>query len=562
MHPARGILGVVLVVSCFAVACGGDVSAPVDDGFGGARGGNATPGAPSAAEQSLRDLILGIAPPDNESASPLTATDEGNGTENRSGQLMDCVYKRYQGKELYDTLVSFDPNGDSLWPGSVVQTRNLSNGLLEPVALARRPGTITFTSALGDASASLSRELPQPSLASTQDAISQVLAGGSLRFPTKVNYRAEEAHSLVEAASKVGVAVEWMSGSVKSSFDGAWADEKTTYMVSFTQSYYTVNFSPPATPEAVFDPSTRIEDARLYMGPGNLPAYVAGVTYGRMLLVKIESSASSQDLKAALDVAFSAGSVSGEVNATFDYKKVLRDANVNVFALGGDAGIATEIMTNADARADKIAEFLHAGATFSPQNPGVPISYTVRLLANNQLVKVASTLDYRVPVCSNQMSRFRLVLDSFDVPSNGDSVGKGEMDMKIYARSELMTGGGAQAPAGDCTTAQPDNCGKKLFEQSFHKVSDGAHLTITQSQEHRLEAEARDGEVVELILWAKDNGAGTTESFVARDPHVFSIVPSAPGAASGLWSGTGSRTFAGSDRGLEIRLNYHLELLP
>lgn len=85
-----------------------------------------------------------------------------------------------------------------------------------------------------------------------------------------------------------------------------------------------------------------------------------------------------------------------------------------------------------------------------------------------------------------------LVLDSFDVPSNGDSVGTGEMDIKIYARSELMTGGGAQAPAGECTTAQPDNCGKKLFEQSFHKVSDGAHLTITQSQEHRLEAEARD----------------------------------------------------------------------
>lgn len=509
------------------------------------------PGAtpPSTSEEALRQLILGIDSPTVPAAQPLARTAAGSATENHDSQLVSCTYERHQGVDIYDSLVSFDPNADALWPGSVVQTKSLAQGILEPIGLPRRPGTITFGSALGDtAGGSLSRELVSPSQASAQDAINGVLAASALSFPTKVNYRAEEAHSLTEAAAKVGFAVEWLQGSVRSSFDGGWTAAKTTMIVNFTQSYYSVSFAAPATPEAVFDRNTRVEDAALYMGAGNPPAYVASVTYGRMLLVKIESSASASELKAALDVAFNAGVVDGSVEAGFDHKKVLRDANVNVFALGGDAALATEIMTNADQRADKIAAYLENGAAFSASAPGVPISYTVRQLANNQLVRVASTLDYRVPTCAAARSRFRIALGSLSVPNNGQSWGNPNLDVKIFARTATSLAAG-----GSCTAQNPAQCGELLLEQTFSSVGDGEVRPFTQSQEHRIDALSKDAERVELVFWVKSGD----KTFLAVDRHHFTV-----SGTDGTWSNLGGRTFGSSASGLTANLTYGIELIP
>lgn len=547
---ARWFGGLVLI-SVTTIACGAGRELPAGDAPT-EQDVTSVPGAtaPSGDEAALRNLILGIDAPALPAAQPVTSTADGHAVENRNAQLFDCTYQRNQGVELYDSLVSFDPNADVLWPGSLVQTKNLSQGILEPIGLPRRPGTITFGSALGTPGGdSLSRELAVPSQASTQDAINAVLASSALRFPTKVNYRAEEAHSLTEAAAKVGFAVEWMQGSVKSSFDGGWTDEKTTMIVNFTQSYYSVSFAAPATPEAVFDASTRVEDAALYMGPGNAPGYVASVTYGRMLLVKIESSASASELKAALDVAFNAGVADGSVQAGFDHKKILRDANVSVFALGGSPELATEVMTNAEQRADKIAAYLADGASFSIKSPGVPISYTVRQLANNQLVRVASTLDYRVPTCATAKSRFQVSLGSLQVVDNGQYWGNPDIAVKVYAR----TAGNDAATPGTCTALSPTNCGELLLEQTFSGVGDADTRAFTQSQEHRIDALSRDGERLELVF-AVTSG---NKSFVAVDRHYLSL-----DGTKGTWSDLGNRTFGSNADGLAVNLSYGVGIMP
>lgn len=505
--------------------------------------------APAPAEDregKLRELILGIGGPEVPEAQPVIASADGNAIENHDSQLFACTYDRHKGVELFDSLVSFDPNADALWPGAVVQTKSLAQGILEPIGLPRRPGTITFGSALGDtAGGSLSKQLGSPSQATAQDAINHVLKESTLHFPTKVNYRAEEAHSLTEAAAKAGLAVQWLQGSVRASFEGTWTDAKTTMIVNFTQSYYSVSFSPPASPEAVFDPSTRVEDAALYMGPGNAPAYVASVTYGRMLLVKIESSASASELKAALDVAFNAGVASGSVDAGFDHKKILRDANVSVFALGGDPALATEVMTNSEHRAEKIAAYLENGAAFSATTPGVPVSYTVRQLANNQLVRVASTLDYRVPSCAAERSRFAVSLRSLHVADNGQSWGNPDLDVKVFART-------SSTESTACTAENPVACGDLLFEQKFSSVRDNEVRDFTQSQEHRLDALSKDGERVELVFAVKSGN----KAFLAIDRHHFSV-----SGNQGIWSGLGSRSFGSSTEGLTVNLNYDIDRL-
>src|SRR5688500_1336816 len=69
-------------------------------------------------QKALRELILAATAPPPADAQPPTATGEETQIKTENGAAVECVYKRFTGTELYETLVSFDPNADSIWPGS------------------------------------------------------------------------------------------------------------------------------------------------------------------------------------------------------------------------------------------------------------------------------------------------------------------------------------------------------------------------------------------------------------------------------------------------------------
>ena len=71
----------------------------------------------------------------------------------------------------------------------------------------------------------------EPSLASVQDAVSEILSNEGLTFAAKSSYDSRQVYSLQEAAVRTGVAVEWMTGSVKASFGGDWMSRRTSIMV-------------------------------------------------------------------------------------------------------------------------------------------------------------------------------------------------------------------------------------------------------------------------------------------------------------------------------------------
>ena len=324
------------------------------------------------AGDDLRDYILGLSPTPLPPAASPVETEQSEATELHGDTLQACVYRRYEGTTHFENLVSFDPNADTLWPGAMVQTTGLDHGLLAPVALPRRAGTITLTGADVDG-AGVSRELDEPSLASAQAAIADILSGGEVQVAAKASFVAEQAHSLEEAALKAGVSASWMTGSVKTSFEGDWTARRSTFVVRFVQSYYTVSFAAPAAPELAFAPGVTAADASLFMGDGNPPGFLSSLSYGRMLFVKIESDAEASQVKTAIDAVFSLGTVDASASLSADVKKVMNESTVTVFALGGDPNDAVEIMTSNEDRAERLREYFVDGASYSPQSPGVPI---------------------------------------------------------------------------------------------------------------------------------------------------------------------------------------------
>lgn len=420
----------------FATGCGTSGDAPPAEAA-------APTVAPTSDRSELRALILGSDGAEGPKAKdPSEVLPPAVGTDVRGGTLMTCTYHRYEGTQLYDSLVSFDPNADSLWPGSVVQSKALSEGLLAPVGLLRAKGVVTLSNALlGDKDPSYSREIDAPSQASVEKAVTDILRAKNVHLAAKADFLSEQVHSLSEAALKVGVSVDWMTGNVKGSFNGDWMKKRASFIVRFTQSYFTVSFNAPSSPEAFFAPAVTADDARPYMAKDNPPGYVASVTYGRMLFVKVESDDAESDVKAAIDAVFNAGAVSGQVDVDVHFRDIMGRATVTVFALGGSPSDAIEIMTSSADRAAKLKTYFDRGANYSADSPGVPIAYTVRRLKDNAAVKVASTLDYTVPDCAPQPSTVKIAIDGIQMLDNNTWIGGTTVSYKISINGSAALNG-------------------------------------------------------------------------------------------------------------------------
>ena len=152
-------------------------------------------------------------------------------------------------------------------------------------------------------------------------------------------------------------------------------------------------FDAPQGAAGVFDKEVTAEDLMPYAAAGNPPVYVSGVTYGRIFYILFESSASSLDLEAAVKGSYSGPSISGSVAASASWKTTINQSTVKAFGLGGNAELAINAVTGND-QFEKIRTFLVSGANFDKQNPGVPISYTIRNLTDASQVKLALTTEY------------------------------------------------------------------------------------------------------------------------------------------------------------------------
>ncbi len=522
------LVGAALLLTT-SVGCGGD------DERASLRGPQG-PATTAQSQNALRDLIRAASAPPTPAEQAVSATGEETQIKSENGAVQECVYKRFTGTELYETLVSFDPNADSIWPGAITQTTTLAQGLAAPIALPRRPGTIT----IGDATirgGNYSRTVDAPSLASSRQAIGSILGQDGVHLAAKSNYLAETAYSMNEASLKIGVDASWMSGSVKASFQGSWVEKKTTMVVRFIQAYYTVSFEAPASPELVFAETVTADDARPYMGPGNPPAFVSSVTYGRMLVMKVESNDSERDLRAALDVAFN--KVNVEIDAAS--KSVLQNSTFSVFVLGGSPDDAARIQAaGSEDRAAALAAYIQKGASYDPASPGVAISYTMRRLADNETIKVASTIDYQVPVCTPQALNVGLDMKQIAIRKDGKAGGSTTGEYELWVESSDAPGG-ALPP----TPGKEDTSRRVTIAKGTSAIDDGSAIAINAKQFVRVSSQ--QGAKITLGGHVKSTAKGKQCDVTRTHEYRFN-----PKTNLGEWTNTGDNTLncAASDSAL------------
>ena len=317
-----------------------------------------------------------------------------------------CSKQRYSLTKTPNQLVAINPFADTLWPGSLIQSKPLMEGILNPVPVGERSsGSITMAIAT-DTTGVFSKDVITPSLATTTEAIKEILNTNiNIDTPAKFYYKLTQVYSNKQLAVAVGLHVDTpFNFDIQTSLKFNSKEVKNRILIDFTQEYYTIAYAPKDGVKGFFNSKLQPSELSAFMGEGNPLAYISSVSYGRKIFLLFESEASMSDLETAIKASFKGYGVTVGGDLAVKNKKILSESQVKAYVIGGNAEDALEALNTPDEETGgtivNLKQLMADGANFSKGNPGVPISYTVRHVKDASQIKLVLNTDYEARECT------------------------------------------------------------------------------------------------------------------------------------------------------------------
>lgn len=319
------------------------------------------------------------------------------------GTIRSCVTEDYNLKTNFDEVAIIRPTNGIVWPGALVLgNQSMLDGLPDPLTLPRNPVTLRLDlPGIGEQGNIV---IKNPSNSSVQTGIDEALEWWNANAyqdgyvnASNSSYQASTSYSAKQMSLDVGLNIEWATGSVASQLDYASSTTKRVASMVYKQVFYTVTMDTPETPASVFGSDVSVAAVQSAIGSDAPPAYVNSVSYGRIIMFRMETTdtRTSIDLDAVLK--YAAGvSGTGTVNSTYD--AVLKNSSITVVTIGGNADVASQAV-NATGPGSLKKIITGKNAVYSRDNPGVPIAYTIRYLKDNSFAKLGYTTDYKTITC-------------------------------------------------------------------------------------------------------------------------------------------------------------------
>ncbi len=353
--------------------------------------------------------------------------------------------------------VSLNPFADVLFPGAMVRSSGLRNGNLNHYKLPRAGGTITIDNIAAQnpqQAVPRSRALDVITKPSVEQARDEILTAVPLDIAANLQVSSHRASSLTEAAIAADLDLTTAQAELSAKFGATWTTQKNSFLLSFVQSFYTVSFNYSGQPHELFAPSVDLADVQFQMPPGDQPAFVSTVTYGRRLLVKVETNLESSTLQADLEGAFKQAATSGSASLSASQRSLLRNTSLTVFVQGGPEAEAlaigtasssvTSATTDAEAQA-AVSALAQAIKTYidtrGPLPLGIPLSYTARSVANSSLLSVAQTGNYEERECFDRAVQADVNLKELFIYEDGEAIGQGEIYYDVFLNGTKVAEG-------------------------------------------------------------------------------------------------------------------------
>ena len=383
--------------------------------------------------EEMRIFNLGT---DFESAEERTLiSDEicGDSTINENEWV--CTRQTYDISKVPDEYPTFDPNAGIIWPGNLLQGASLKDATPRVINVARGPGKIVMDLNSGQQFAS--REVNISDFGNTKDAenflVESAYDGGEGNFAANFSMTVSQVQSMEELALNMDANVKSLSSSFKTRIGFQRTDQKTRFLVSLKQSFYTMVFQTPTQIEDFFGAEVSPSDLDPYTGPGNPAAFISSVTYGRLFTLLIESSSSRSEMEAAISAEFKGGVYKGGGSANVKKINELNEINIKVFALGGDGE------KTLGASYGNMEEVIDALAKAGDIRTGKPLSFVVRSVQTGQIVKVSAATKYDVVNCTplNSAATPPAFTDFWakDIDAVGAALGFGDDRLALFEKN-------------------------------------------------------------------------------------------------------------------------------
>ena len=181
----------------------------------------------------------------------------------------------------------FNPNADVIYPGSMLQGNSLHQATPNPIVVARAGGSISTDILDGNEVSSF--EVDEVKKSTITDGMNNIIANSTGTLPANFNLNVESIQSREEFALELGVDVNSAFLDIESRLDYSYSSEKSAFMVTLNQSYYTMSFDLPTSLNDLFAPSVTPQQLAVYVGENNPATYISSVNYGRIFYLLIES---------------------------------------------------------------------------------------------------------------------------------------------------------------------------------------------------------------------------------------------------------------------------------
>ncbi|MEL6675985.1 MAG: thiol-activated cytolysin family protein [Bacteroidota bacterium] len=356
---------------------------------------------PEPAPKTFEEVILEggyPAPPalpfyqETNSSSQDTTFLDANGVP----ETWNCTSKDVELSVNNQDFPLFTAGTEVIFPGNLLQGNSLQQATPSIIPLSRGPGTITISSLNGSDSTGITQPVDEVSFESIAVATNQIIGANVGNLSANTTLEISEINSTEEIGVAMGLSYKDLKTNIKGSFEYNNSQSYSRYLVKLTQSFYTLVFSVPTVDQIdqTFGPDVTPEQLATYVYEGNPATYISSVNYGRVFYLLIQSTQSSTEVKAAIDLSFNAVVSKGEADIDVSYINDLEEKVVKGYAYGGDANLAGGALMG---DLNQVANFIKEGAAI---NNGAPLSYVVRSLADpSQVVSTSLATQYTITNC-------------------------------------------------------------------------------------------------------------------------------------------------------------------
>ena len=357
------------------------------------------------------------------------------------------------------------------WGGALVQAQNQQGGRSTsgnftqyslPTGLTRQ------VYSLGVNQAALSEQIVAPARRIGYDrALRRMTSGNTIQdVGSQVNFYSAKSNSVESVLAKAGINGSGMNWSAAFRGETESNSKKNTLMIMFIQKPFTtaVDYGPNSPAEGLLGAETT---NRLPNGWQENAAYISSITYGKILLMKMESVDTLEAMEAAIDASYQGLTSQGSGNFSGKTRETLSKAKFSVWSLGGNNQsilntIASWSRGDASASLDNYFSTSNESLNLYPA-----ISYNLRFLSDGRSVSNSTVIVEDQEVCRQNSTAMHLSLTYTHIETE-DNLGADEMSFRTFtidgrnandpATNEIWNVGNRNMNDGDSVTLYQDTC--------------------------------------------------------------------------------------------------------